>query len=65
MGVIEGETTKGIKPCPFCGSKRVYRHCILTVNRSRIYCMDCGIMTPAFLDVKDAEKIWNRRAKDD
>lgn len=54
----------GLKPCPFCGSKRVYRHKILTQNRSTVYCFDCGIKTPSFLDVKEAEKIWNRRIKD-
>ena len=51
-----------LKPCPCCGSKRAYRHRMASNNRSRIYCFDCGIGTPYFLDIKDAEKVWNRRA---
>ena len=64
MGAIKGETSDGLKPCPFCGSRRVYRHRVLSENTNLIYCMDCGVTTPDFHDVKDAEKIWNRRAED-
>ncbi len=38
-----------LKPCPFCGSKRAYRHRMVLNNRSRIYCFDCGIGTPYFI----------------
>ncbi len=65
MGAAKGETSDGLKFCPCCGSERVYRHRMVSNNRSRIYCFDCGIGTPYFLDIKDAEKVWNRRAKDD
>ena len=57
------EGTK-LKDCPCCKSERVVRCHIMTANRNRVYCMDCGLRTPDFLDVKDAEKVWNRRAKD-
>ena len=61
MGAAKGETSDGLKFCPCCGSERVYRHRMVSNNRSRIYCFDCGIGTPYFLDIKDAEKVWNRR----
>ena len=58
--VCKGE----LKPCPFCGSSRVFRHHIMSQNRFTVRCLECGITTPSFLDVKDAEKIWNKRTKD-
>ena len=56
-----------LKHCPFCGSERTYMNSILMETGKRFfiaYCLDCGISTRAFLDVRDAEKAWNRRAKD-
>lgn len=53
-----------LKPCPFCGSNRVCRHYIMGQNRFIVRCFECGITTQSFLDVNDAVKIWNRRAKD-
>ena len=47
-----------LKPCPFCGSERTYRNSIIMETGKRffiVYCLDCGISTRAFLDVRDAE----------
>jgi len=51
-----------LESCPFCGSERVYRSYVTSKNRYRITCIDCGIMTPLFLSIEDATRIWNARA---
>lgn len=57
-----------LKPCPCCGSERTYRNSILMESGKRFftaYCLACGIRTRTFLDVRDAEKAWNRRCSND
>ena len=57
--------SKGLKKCPFCGSKEIY----ITKNANKLYdirCINyrnsCGFVIVNFLSEENAIKAWNRRA---
>lgn len=53
-----------IKPCPFCGSKKV-QVCRTNENACWIRCGRCGADAPSDPLRKVAIRIWNKRPKVD
>lgn len=53
-----------IKPCPFCGSKKV-EVCRTNENACWIRCWKCGADAPSNRLRKIAISIWNKRPKVD
>ena len=53
-----------LKPCPFCGEDGITKK-IMSRERWRVVCENCGGRTDDYLDRNDAIKAWNRRAKDE
>lgn len=58
-----------LKPCPFCGSDRVYYTETEEQNYTDhvegfIWCHGCNFTSDAFLDPEIAAEKWNRRAND-
>lgn len=51
---------KLIKPCPFCGSKKV-EVCRTNPDACWIRCGKCGADAPSHKERKKAISIWNRR----
>lgn len=51
-----------LKPCPFCGSKRVETRYFLA--RPYIICEKCHAQIPCYNTYKAAKEAWNRRAED-
>ena len=51
-----------IKPCPFCGSKKV-EVCRTNENACWIRCEKCGADSESDPSRKRAIQIWNRRPK--
>lgn len=52
------ETTKEVKPCPFCGGKAVVR----ILQRSRyVECKSCYALSGCYADIDKAIEVWNRR----
>lgn len=60
---MEDQLEKNLKPCPFCGSKKIE----FSNNRCCLYCDECESEGPVsylmnYDDVKkDAVKLWNER----
>lgn len=56
-----------LKPCPFCGSENISTGQALVAigpYNNVITCGDCGMYCkPAVIEMGDAIKAWNRRAK--
>lgn len=56
-----------LKPCPFCGSKRVgvHRHKQRRAIGYKAMCLDCGVSQTgvAYGDIEAAGEAWNRRAQ--
>ncbi|WP_417131002.1 Lar family restriction alleviation protein [Salmonella enterica] len=57
------EKTQKLKPCPFCGGKKIKssenkKH----VRQSAIYCDDCPGQVIVIGFKRDAIAAWNRRA---
>lgn len=55
-----------LKPCPFCGSKRIIKGCV--DNRllgwgeaHNLMCRRCGVSTKDFATKEEAIEAWNRR----
>lgn len=66
----ENEKQTGLKPCPFCGGKKIRIYAYdpfdgyqgnLTVHR--VHCTMCGVQVQRD-KVMDAIEAWNRRAED-
>ena len=55
--------TKNLKPCPFCGSKKVivYKDSI-NPKCCFVFCEGCRVNTADFDTKKEAIEAWNRRA---
>ena len=58
-----------LKPCPFCGSDRVYYTETDEQNypdhvEGFIWCHGCGFTSDVFLDLEIAAEKWNRRVSD-
>ena len=49
---------KQIKPCPFCGSKKVSLGSCLE-NRQQVECINCGANGPCVVSAKKAVWLWN------
>ena len=48
-----------LKPCPFCGSRKVTLNDLKTV--AYVICLDCGCSLNASLSKEHAVRSWNRR----
>jgi len=60
--------TDELKPCPFCGSKRVFYDCGNDKRRSIICCLECGAGFVSSLSLfairrEDMVRLWNRRVE--
>ena len=67
MGAIKGETSDGLKPCPFCGGEPVLRHPLVSGGYG-IECDTCRANIYYSAECLGKEVVieaWNRRAKDD
>lgn len=51
-----------LKPCPFCGSKRVKTQYLYF--RPYIICEKCHAQIPCYNNYKQAKEAWNRRCTD-
>jgi len=45
-----------VKPCPFCGSKKIGVPADFNIN-----CKDCGGMMPGLLEGRGSIERWNKR----
>ena len=61
------EQSKELKPCPFCGSTRVYMGDPLPgVDMPACLCLDCGgTIHHCYSDKAEAIAAWNRRVCDE
>ena len=55
--------TKRLKPCPFCGNKKI-EYSGLAANYRYIECEDCGAAGPVASSNEAAAKLWNARASE-
>ena len=51
-----------LKPCPFCGSKKV-EFANMPGRGMFVYCMNCKASANIALRKKDAIYLWNKRAE--
>lgn len=68
VGVRTQNTDNSLLNCPFCGSDWIEIVKILNKsNKNKFYvrCMNCGARTRSQNTIKDAVKLWNRRANYD
>ncbi len=58
--------TEKLKPCPFCGSEKIYidMRDVFNEDETEYFytCKNCGATAPACIDDNDALKAWNTRA---
>lgn len=54
------DKTEKIKPCPFCGGKKIE---IIRTNPCWIRCYNCGADAPSNESRKIAINIWNKRPR--
>lgn len=55
--------TDELKPCPFCGSKKV-EFANMTGRGMFVYCKSCKASANIALRKEDAIYLWNRRAEE-
>lgn len=68
VGTQTQNTGNSLLNCPFCGSEWIEIVKILNKsNKNKFYirCMNCGARTRNQNTIKDAVKLWNRRANYD
>lgn len=62
-------TDNKLKPCPFCGGKRVHFDRAWASQVILIYCPDCTAIVSFGANKRDtyvySEKAWNRRVDND
>lgn len=51
-----------LRPCPFCGSKRIL---VTKPTTWQSWCIDCKAIGPYKVDKQDAIEAWNRRSADE
>lgn len=61
-----------LRPCPFCGSKKVdivqkarYNMNVYAGTDRYVLCIDCCSSTAHYISDHDAINAWNRRAKEE
>lgn len=52
----------GLKPCPFCGSRKIEINRIDGTREYYLTCEECGIEQPLYPTADEAVGAWNRRA---
>lgn len=65
---VEGNMTKQLKPCPFCGGEavvKINRGFNRTIFDVFVYCEKCGASTCTYVLKETAIKAWNQRADED
>jgi len=56
---LEEKGENELKPCPFCGSKKIHIYGMLNI----VECKECRASISAKFTVGEAVKAWNRRAE--
>lgn len=54
-----------LKPCPFCGSKRIHLVDASELGNNWVRCDNCETEGPCHLTEQNAIEAWNRRAGED
>jgi hypothetical protein len=58
-----------LKPCPFCGcnASMMMDVNVLYHDRYIAFCNNpsCRMQSPAMIDARDAETVWNNRVRDE
>lgn len=52
----------GLKPCPFCGEKKLLEFTSNGHENEYVECGNCGCSGPPGIDRGDATEMWNERA---